>query len=114
MLLTSILYFLPKAADSTKYFQDVIEDLLEHSNIIIRHVTSDQDDQIFEIAKEYSRIRPCYIGEMRLIILFMKMDADMVVMTMPDIDNYHLKLSYVRKDVAYVYMFHWMSSVHIR
>ena len=36
----------------------------------------------------------------------MKMDADMVVMTVPDLDKYYLKRSYVRKDIEYVYMFH--------
>ena len=89
-----------------KYFQEVIEYLLEHTNIIIHYITSDPKDQIFELAKSQPHIRPYYIGEKRLITLMMKMDADIVVMTMPDIDNFHIKRSYVRKDVEYVYMFH--------
>ena len=43
----------------------------------------------------------------------MKMDADMVVMTMSDLENYHIKRSYVRKDVEYVYMFHYPLSTHM-
>ena len=43
----------------------------------------------------------------------MKMDADMVVMTCPDLDNFHLKRSYVRKDIEYVYMFHYPLSTHM-
>ena len=107
------LVFYSEGSGFYKYFQDVIEYLLSHSNIIIHYVTSDPNDQIFKIAESESRIRPYYIGEKRLITLFMKMDADMVVMTMPDIDNYHLKRSYVRKDVEYVFIFHWMTSVHM-
>lgn len=100
------LVFYSEKSGFYKYFQDVIEYLLTHSNIIVHYVTSDPGDQIFEIAKTQPRIRPYYIGEKRLITLMMKMDADMVVMTMPDLDNFHIKRSYVRKDVEYVYMFH--------
>jgi YidC/Oxa1 family membrane protein insertase len=34
----------------------------------------------------------------------------MVVMTMPDLETYHIKRSYVRKDIEYVYVFHGMFS----
>ena len=37
----------------------------------------------------------------------------MVVMTMPDLENYHIKRSYVRKDAEYVYMFHYPLSTHM-
>lgn len=104
------LVFYSEGSGFYKYFQTVIEYLLEHTNIIIHYVTSDPKDQIFELAKTQPHIRPYYIGEKRLITLMMKMDADIVVMTMPDIDNFHIKRSYVRKDVEYVYMFHGLFS----
>ncbi len=107
------LVFYSEKSGFYKYFQDVIEYLLAHSNVIIHYVTSDPKDQIFEIAEAKPRIRPYYIGEKRLITLMMKMDADMVVMTMPDLENFHIKRSYVRKDVEYVYMFHAMVSTHM-
>ena len=37
----------------------------------------------------------------------MKIDSEIAVMTVPDIGNFHLKRSYVRKDVEYIYMFHY-------
>ena len=40
----------------------------------------------------------------------MKMDADVVVMTMPDLENYHIKRSYVRKDIEYIYIPHGIGS----
>ena len=107
------LVFYSEKAGFYKYFQDVIEYLLAHSNVIIHYVTSDPKDQIFELAKAQPHIRPYYIGEKRLITLMMKMDADMVVMTMPDLENFHIKRSYVRKDVEYVYMFHGVGSVNL-
>ena len=96
-----------------KYFERVIDYLLKHSNLTIHYVTSDPHDNIFEIEKENNRIRGYYIGEKRLITLMMKMDADMVVMTMSDLENYHIKRSYVKKDVEYVYMFHYPLSTHM-
>ncbi len=107
------LVFYSEKSGFYKYFKDVIEYLLEKSNVVIHYVTNDPKDQIFDIAKENPRIKPYYIGENRLITLMMKMDADIVVMTCPDINNYHLKRSYVRKDIEYIYMFHYPLSTHM-
>lgn len=107
------LVFYSEKSGFYKYFQDVIEYLLAHSNIIIHYITSDSKDQIFTLAETQPRIRPYYIGEKRLITLMMKMDADMVVMTMPDLEKYHVKRSYVRKDIEYIYLFHAMVSTHM-
>ena len=107
------LVFYSEKSGSYKYFQDVIEYLLDHSNLTIHYVTSDPEDQVFEIAKERPKLKPYYIGENRLITLFMKMDADIVVMTVPDLDNFYLKRSYVRKDVEYIHMCHGVGSMNL-
>ena len=41
------------------------------------------------------------------------MDADIVAMTTPDLDNFYIKRSLVRKDVEYIYVPHDMMSVHM-
>jgi len=96
-----------------KYFENTIEYLLNNSNLTIHYITSDPNDGIFEKEKQNSRIRAYYIGEKRLITLMMKLEADMVVMTMSDLENYHIKRSYVKKDIEYVYMFHYPLSTHM-
>lgn len=96
-----------------KYFQDTIEYLLAHSNVAIHYITSDPEDQIFRIAEREPRIKPYYIGERRLITLMMRLEADIVCMTMPDIETYHIKRSYIKKDVEYIYLFHGFASVHL-
>lgn len=101
------LVFYSEKSGFYKYFQGCIEELLRRSNITIHYITSDPKDQIFELAKSEPRIKPYYIGEKKLITLMMKMDADIVVMTMPDLDNFHIKRSYVRKDIEYIYMVHY-------
>lgn len=96
-----------------KYFQGIIEYLLLKTDIVIHYITSDPEDNIFELAGKESRIHPYYIGEKRLITLMMKMDADIVIMTMPDLDNYHIKRSYLRNDIEYIYVPHGMDSLNM-
>lgn len=107
------LVFYSEASGFYKYYQAVIEYLLSHSTIVIHYVTNDPNDQVFELAKTQHKIKPYYIGQKRLITLMMKMDADMVVMTTPDLDNFYIKRSYIRKDVEYVYIPHAIGSTHL-
>ncbi len=94
-----------------KYYKRLIEYIQGHSDIVIHYVTSDPNDQIFE--KDSEKIIPYFISEMALIPFMMKMDADMVVMTMPDLGTYHIKRSLVRKDIEYIYLDHGMVSLHM-
>ena len=96
-----------------KYFRDIVMRLLEWSNLTIHYVTNDPEDQVFELAKTEKRIVPYYIGPKKIIPLMMKMDADVVVMTTPDLDTFHIKRSYVRKDTEYIYTPHDPMSVHM-
>ena len=107
------LVFYSESSGFYKYYQGMIEYLLENTNLVIHYITSDPDDQIFELAKTQDKIRPYYIGEKRLITLMMKMEADVVVMTMPDLENYHIKRSYISKDIEYIYIPHGMDSLNL-
>lgn len=107
------LVFYSESSGFYKYFKNTINWLLKHSNLAIHYVTNDPNDQIFQLAKSESRIKPYYIGQMKTIPLMMKMDADMVVMTTPDLDRFQIKRSYVRKDIEYVYLFHGVASTHL-
>lgn len=96
-----------------KYYKGIIEYLLENTNIVIHYITSDYNDKIFELEKENPNVKAYYIEEKKLITLMMKMDTDVMVMTMPDIQNYHIKRSYVRKDIEYIYIPHGMDSLNL-
>ena len=107
------LVFYSESSGFYRYFKSIIDWLLAHSNVTIHYVTNDPKDIIFEVAKNQSHIRPYYIGPMRIIPLMMKMDADTVVMTTPDLNTYQIKRSYVRKDVEYIYLDHAPASVQM-
>ncbi|HQA16517.1 MAG TPA: membrane protein insertase YidC [Candidatus Avimonas sp.] len=105
------LVFYSEASGFYKYFERLIDYIINNSDIVVHYVTSDYSDRIFN--NEDLRIQKYYIGPKLLIPFMMKMDADMVVMTTPDLEKYHIKRSIVRKDVEYVYLDHGMSSFHL-
>ncbi len=107
------LVFYSESSGFYKYFERIIRYVLDNSRITIHYVTSDPNDQIFGIAKSEPRIVPYYIGQKKLITLFMKLEADVMVMTMSDLGNYQYKRSYYSKNIKYVYVFHYPLSTHM-
>lgn len=93
-----------------KYFENIIEELLRNTKVTIHYVTNDPNDAIFEKAEKNERIKAYYIGPKKIITFMMKMDADIVLMTTPDLEKYYIKRSLVRKDVEYIYTFHGPTS----
>lgn len=96
-----------------KYYKDLIEQLLRMSNVSIHYITNDPSDPIFELAQKEPRIKPYYIGIKRLITLMMKLEADIVLMTTPDLEKLYIKRSYMRKDMEYIYIPHDSMSTHM-
>ncbi len=94
-----------------KYYQNIIESILRKTDIVIHYITNDPEDEVFKMASDNFQVY--YIGENKLIVLMMKMEADMVVMTTPDLQKYHLKRSMVRNDIEYVYVDHAMGSLNM-
>lgn len=62
--------FYSESSGFYKYYRGMIEELLENSDIVIHYVTSDPEDQVFQIRHE--RFKAYYIGEIKLITLMMK------------------------------------------
>ena len=105
------LVFYSEANGFYKYFKGYIEYILAHSDLVIHYVTSDPDDRIFDA--DEPRVKAYFVNDRDLVSLFMKMDADVFVMTTPDLEKYHLKRSLVRRDVEYIYTDHGMTSFHL-
>lgn len=105
------LVFYAEGSGYYKYFQNIIECILRDSDEVIHYVTSDPNDAIFQ--KNEPRIHPYYVDENRLISLMMKLEADIVVMTTPDLEKYHIKRSRVKANVEYIYVDHALSSLNL-
>ena len=87
-----------------------IVDELTTAGRTISYVTSDEDDPV--LARQDDRLRAFFVGSGTVRTTFFKLvDADVVVMTLPDLETFHLKRSV--HPVHYVYVFHAMVSTHL-
>lgn len=94
-----------------KYYKDVIEYILRKTDITVHYITSDIHDEIFSFSSE--NFMTYFITENKLIVLMMKLDTDIMVMTMPDLQKYQIKRSIVRDDIEYIYMDHGINSLNL-
>ncbi len=94
-----------------KYYKNIIEEIIRRTNIVVHYITSDPLDEVFALESE--QFKPYYIGENRLIVLMMKLETDICVMTTPDLENFQLKRSYVKKDIEYIYVPHDVNSANL-
>ena len=105
----SIVFYAENKA-SMDYFGSLISELTEKMNLQICYVTSVKDDPI--LGSKNQRILPFYIGDgTARTKFFLTLKAKILVMDMPDLDQFHIKRSKIYP-VHYVYLFHSMFSIH--
>jgi len=105
----SIVFYAENRA-SMDYFGSLISELTEKMNIQICYVTSVKDDPILDSKNQ--RILAFYIGDGTVRTkFFLTLKARILVMDMPDLDQFHIKRSKICP-VHYVYLFHSMFSIH--
>ena len=107
------LVFYSERSGFYKYYKEIIEFVLEKTTVAVHYVTNDPNDVVFELAKTQPRLKPYYVGVKKCITLMMRMEADIVVMTTPDLDNFYIKRSLLQKDVKYIFVPHDPSSMHM-
>ncbi len=107
------LVFYSERSGFYRYYKDLIETLLKKTSVRIHYVTNDPKDQIFELAKTEPRILPYYISVRKTVTLMMRLECDIFVMTTPDLENFYLKRSLMKKDIEYIYVPHDPASSHM-
>jgi len=98
------LVFFALTGGQYKYYKTVIDYLLANSNTPIHYLTNDPDDAVF--TKDSPKIIPYYAGHKKTISLMLKLECDMLVTTVPDLQTFHIKRSIAKNDIEYVHMFH--------
>lgn len=103
------LVFYSERSGFYKYYSDMIEYILAHSDTTIHYVTSDPEDALFASCPK--GLVPYYVSSDRFLVpLFMRLECKICVMTVPDLEKYHIKRSRVNKDVEYIFTSHGMGS----
>jgi YidC/Oxa1 family membrane protein insertase len=103
------LVFYSVIAGQYKYFSEIIDYLLANTDIVVHYVTNDFSDEL--LTKKQKRLEVYYIGEKQAITFMLKLKAKMVLMTAPDLQQYHIKRSVACPDIEYVFVYHHFTSL---
>ena len=106
----SIVFYAENTA-SFVTFDQIIYELTEKMGHQICYLTSAKDDPILK--NKNKNIRAFYIGDSEITKLkfFLELKARILVMTMPDLETFHIKRSKVYP-VHYVHILHSVHSTH--
>jgi len=101
------LVFFALTSGQYKYYETVINYLLANSDIPIHYLTNDPDDAVFsKDNQDNPQIIPYYAGHKKTISLMLKLECDILVTTVPDLQTFHIKRSIAKKNIEYIYVFH--------
>ena len=105
----SIVFYLENECDFI-FFKSIMEKLTQEYDMKICYVTSSKTDPM--LTSNDKNILPFYIGVgIARSNFFINLKATIMVMTMPDLETFHVKRSKIYP-VHYVYIFHSLSSTH--
>ena len=103
----SIVFYLESESDFI-FFKPVVEKLTQEYDTKICYITSSKTDSM--LSSNNKNILPFYIGDgIARSNFFINLEASIIVMTMPDLETFHIKRSKVYP-VHYVYIFHSLNS----
>ena len=91
-------------------FKGLIDGILDQSDLNVCYISSGKDDPGFEYSDNHFKsflIDDSYVRNW----LFENMQADVLIMTMPDLNNYQVKRS--KHPVHYIYVQHCLMSLHM-
>ena len=105
----SIIFYLENECDFI-FFKPIVEKLTQEYDIKICYITSSKTDPM--LTSNDKNILSFYIGDgIARSSFFVNLKATIVVMTMPDLETFHIKRSKIYP-VHYVYIFHSLCSTH--
>jgi YidC/Oxa1 family membrane protein insertase len=93
------------------YFKSIMMELINEYGLKVCYVTSSKTDPMLNCNDK--NILPFYIGDgVARSNFFINLKATIIVMTMPDLEIFHIKRSKVYP-VHYIYIFHSLVSTHL-
>ena len=102
--------FYSESASYYVYFKSLINYLTKNYRFNICHVTSSNENPLLNCTEK--KIPTYNIGSRTIrTVFFAALDVKVIVMTMPDLHNYHIRRS--NNSVHYVYLPHNLSSTHM-
>lgn len=105
----SIVFYAEDAA-SWRYLEPIISELTGTHSRDICYITSSHSDPILNRSDDRIKSFCIGFGTVRTVF-FLSLEANVMVMTMPDLGTYHIKRS--KNPVQYLYVYHSINSTHM-
>ena len=103
--------FYSENENSMIVFESLIDELTDKYNLDICYATSSKNESV--LMKSKNHVKTFYIGDGVIRTkFFLNLKASIMIMTMPDLESFHIKRSKIHP-VHYIYMFHSMVSTHL-
>ena len=103
--------FYSENQNSMFIFESLINELVHKYDMNVCYVTSSKDESILKTTNE--KIKTFCVGEgIARTKFFLNLQADILIMTMPDLEAFQIKRSKVYP-VHYIYIFHAIASTHL-
>ena len=104
--------FYAEDSQSKNFLIDLVNEISIKFDHDVCYITSDVNDTIFKDAAKNPKLHIFYIGTgVVRTLAFLNLKSDLCIMTMPDLDRFHLKKSKIYP-VHYLYIFHALLSTH--
>ena len=103
--------FYSENQNSMFIFESLINELVHKYDMNVCYVTSSKDESILKTTND--KIKTFCVGEgIARTKFFLNLQADILIMTMPDLEAFQIKRSKVYP-VHYIYIFHAIASTHL-
>jgi YidC/Oxa1 family membrane protein insertase len=103
------LVFYSVSGGQYKYFSEIADYVMKNSDIVIHYITNDADDKL--LANDNPRLKAYYIGQRRIISFMLRLEARIVLMTAPNLQQYHIKRSVADPGIEYIFTWHHFTSL---
>ena len=94
-----------------KYYKNIVDYLLEHSDVVIHYLTNDPEDGVFKLASD--QFIPYYASQQKSIYLLLYLKTKIFFTTVPDLQTFHMKRSVAQEDIEYIHIIHGIPSAHM-
>ena len=95
-----------------RYYKNVIEYLLEYSDVVIHYLTNDPNDGVFKM-ENHPRFKVYYASQRKTISLLLRLRTKIFFTTVPDLQVYHMKRSIAQENIEYIHIIHGIHSAHM-
>jgi YidC/Oxa1 family membrane protein insertase len=103
------LVFYSLSGGQYKFFSEIVNFILNNSEITVHYITNDPKDKL--LSNDNPQLKAYYISQRKIIMFMLKLEAKIVIMTAPNLQQYYIKRSVADPDIEYIFIWHAFASL---